>query len=376
MDNGHLFIPVIISKGIGGKILDRVNRDASLEKDRKIIRAIPYVVLISTALGVIIALLGPHNFGSALLRFCSAFVIGFAALGAYSFRYCDKGLLDRRLAAALWIVAPAVVSIVLIQFTSHVMDDITHFFSRFVPSGTSVNISIFVGVYLLTAVMMFVSHGVISTVVAYFRKYTARIYLSIEKIKNDGTDKGRDRVTRWVYCIPEIIDIERIELEPAPDDGRFPTRMFSSLALSIFILGLSVSSYVFLNPIFERALSLEEAVIVTVILTFFMPVLIIPWFITKDTGAKIKSQARDYYLWKGMRKRLFEGFFAFMMLLSLFAISMYLGYDLVRASFTYAGYVTIAAFLSLLYAFVYSNYYYKGFKEGIIENFNDAKRIT
>jgi hypothetical protein len=177
-----------------------------------------------------------------------------------------------------------------------------------------------------------------------------------------------------VYGIPDIIDVQRIELEPIPNNNKFPTKMFFSLAFSIFALGLSISSYIFLNPIFQSALTLEETVIIAVIVAFFVPVLIIPWFITRETGAKVKSQARDYYLWKGMKRRLYQGFFAIVVLLSMLTISLYLGYDIIRTSYTYAGYVLITAFLSLIYAFIYANHYHKGFKEGIVKEFGEAKR--
>jgi len=273
----------------------------------------------------------------------------------------------------VFVVVPLAASLILVLFTSYVMPEIMDIFADWMISKTDKAVTIFAVVYSLSVLMTFTGHGVISTVVAYFRKYTARIYLSIEKIKNDGTDSGRNKISRWVYDIPDIIDIERIELEPVRDDGRFPVKMFASMAFSIFALGLCVSSYIFVNPIFQSTLTLGETVIMGVILTFFIPVLVIPWFITMDVGAKIKSQAKDYYLWKGMRRRLYQGFFSFALLSSMFVISMYLGYDLERTLLTYAGYVAITAFLSLLYAFIYADYYHKGFKKGIIDQFEEMK---
>ena len=363
---------VVYSKAYSVIILNA--RESYPDKDRRLIRAVPYVVLASAILGIILAATGSKEIGSVLLRLCSPFVLGFAVLGVYSSVHRDRGLLDGKTAAAVLLLVPFAISVCLVLFTTYVMPELMDFLGRFALAGMNRIITIFVSVYSFTLVMVFTSHGVISTVVAYFRKYTARIYLSIEQIKNDDTDTARSRISRWVYDIPSIIDIERIELEPAADDDRFPMRMFSTLAFSTFVLGLAISSYIFLNPIFERTMTLEEAVLVTAILTFFVPVLVIPWLITRDTGAKIKSQAKDYYLWKGMKRRLFEGAFAFMMFLSLFAISMYLGYDVVKASYTYAGYIVITAYVSFLYAFVYANYYHKGFRKGIIENFNDSKR--
>ena len=356
------------------KIFKGSDEERILRKDRTVIRAVPYVVVISAIFGLFMVFIGPWSVGRVFLRFCSSFVIGFAVLGIYSFIHRDRGVLDWRIVAAILLLIPLIISVTLFLLDTYLMPGMMNFLNEYISFDSGKAAKIFFFSYSTTILMVLTCHGVVSTVVAYFRNYTAKIYLSIEKIKNDETDTGRSRISRWIYNIPDIIDVRCIELEPAPDDGKFPMRMFAPLAFSIFALGLIVSSYIFLNPIFEKTFSLEEAVIVTVVLTFFVPVLVIPWFITRDTGAKIKSQARDYYLWKGMKKRLYEGFFAFVVLLSLFAISMYIGYDLVRASYTYLAYIAITAFLSLMYAFVYSNHYHKWFRKGIIKNFNDAKK--
>ncbi|MDR0198667.1 MAG: hypothetical protein LBI08_02875 [Methanomassiliicoccaceae archaeon] len=366
---------VCIEPIIGDHIANEYDRDICAEKDRVITKAVPYIALVSALTGLLLAYIAHSDeMGLLLLRFCSPFVLGFALLGVYAFIRREEGALNGKVTLIIFLTAPMIISLTMIAVTSYIMPEIIDYMLEITGNRADKNVTVIVILYSLTVLMTFASHGVISTVVAYFRRYTARIYLSLEKIKNDHTDSRRNRISRWVYSVPDVIDVQRIELEPAADNNMFPKKMFSSLAFSIFALGLSISSYIFLNPIFQSALTIDEAVIITVILTFFMPVLVIPWFITRDIGAKIKSQARDYYLWKGMRKRLYQGFFAIMVFLSMLAISLYLGYDIVRTSYTYAGYVLITAFLSVLYAFIYANYYHKGFKEGIIQDFNEAKR--
>lgn len=344
------------------------------KKDHNIVRIVPYIAVISAIIGLLISFMGPRELGSILVRFCAPFVFGFAALGVYSFVRKDRGLMNIRTTIPIFIIVPFIISIVIILAIDNLIPELINSLNKLIGTDSQESVIVFVSVYLVTLLMTFTAHGVISTVVAYFRSYTTRIYLSIEKIKNNSEDTNRNKISRWVYQIPEIIDIERIEFDPLPNDGRFPAKVFASLAISIFVLGLSISSYIFLNPIFVGALSLDEAVIVTMILTFFVPVLVIPWSITRDTGAKIKSQANDYYLWKGMKKRIYSGFFTFMIFLTMFGVCVYLGYDLQKMLFTYLGYIIITAFTSLVYAFVYCNHYYNGFRDGIIEDFNEAKR--
>jgi hypothetical protein len=370
----HPFITVFDYDHSDGERMDAVYREASARKDRNIIKAVPYIVIISAVTGLILAAVDPSDFGSRLLSFCMPFMFGFAALGIFSFCYKDRGLVDKRVVAGILLIIPFIISLLLILFISKIMPDFIDFINGIIITNTDDTLSTFIFVYALMLLMISMSHGVLSTVVAYFRKYTIKIYLNLERIKSDGPITRGGRIARWTYGIPDIIDIDRVELEPVSEDGSFPIRMVMSLAFSIFILGLSISSYIFLNPIFVDTFTLDEAVFVTVIITFFVPVLVIPWFITKNIGAKIKSQARDYYLWKGLRKRLFEGFFAFMMFFSMFAIYVFLGYDIERTYMTYLGYVAITAFLSLLYAFVYANYYHKGFRESIIDDFINAKK--
>jgi len=356
------------------KILECSDRERMSKKDCATVRAVPHVILASLMFGILLTMTGSSDAGQVLLRFSSSFVIGFAALGIYSFIRRDKGLLRTRITAGILLLTPLMIALIIIPFADHLVPEVYDFLVKFTPFETGTAVMALFLVTIFTLVMMFACHGVISTVVAYFRSYTARIYLSIEKIRNNASDTGRAKISRWIYGIPDIIDIKEVELEPVPDDGNFSLRAFLSLAVSIFALGLMISSYVFLNPIFESTFSLEDAVLVTTVITFFVPVMVIPWSITRDTGAKIKSQARDYYLWKGMRKRIYEGFFTFFFLLSMFAIFLYLGYDLVRTSYTYLAYVSMTMFLSLLFAFIYTNYYHRHFKEGIIENFNEAKK--
>ena len=345
------------------------------EKDRIIMKAVPYAILASAILGLLLVFIAHDaQMGSLLLRFCAPFVLGFAVLGAYAFAHRDNGTINERLTLIMMLIlVPLFISVMMIVVTSYVMPEVIDYFVEMTGSWFDKNFAVLITIFFLTVLMMFMSHGVLATVVAYFRRYTVRIYLSIEKIKNDPSDTTRSKISRWVYCIPDIIDVHRIELEPIPNEERFPIKMFASLAFSIFALGLSISSYIFLNPIFQSALTLNETVAITAILTFFIPVLVIPWYITKDTGAKIKSQAKDYYLWKGMRSRLYQGFFAIMVFLSLLAISVYLGYDMVRTSYTYGGYVLLTVYFSLLYAFIYVNYYRREFKGAIIREFNEAK---
>jgi len=220
-------------------------------------------------------------------------------------------------------------------------------------------------------VAIFASHGVISVIVAYFRKYIARVYKSMKRLKNDGTDNNVGKFTLWMYKIPKIIDIYSVELEPVDYDEKLRINLLTSVSLNIFALGIVLCSYLFLNPIFIDQMTFTEMIVIAMLLSVFIPVLVIPWHITKDTGAKIKSQARDYCLWTGMKKTLYRSFFTIAILVFLVAMLAFTGNDYERVILTYAGYIVFMGFMSFLFTFIYINNYHKGLIEGITDRYKE-----
>jgi hypothetical protein len=131
-----------------------------------------------------------------------------------------------------------------------------------------------------------------------------------------------------------------------------------------------ICSYFFINPLFLQIIPFEEMLLIGTLLSLFISPLVIPWSIVKSIGAKVKSSApRDFYLWKGMRGRLYQGFFAIAFFMMLLTLSVYMGMDFSRIVTTYLGYVAFMGIISLITSFVYVNTYYKGFKNGIIKSY-------
>ncbi len=87
----------------------------------------------------------------------------------------------------------------------------------------------------------------------------------------------------------------------------------------------------------------------------------------------MKSAARDYYVWKGMKRTIYQSFFTLAVFILLIFILMYLNIDFGRVLVTYLGYIALMAVISLGYSFLYFNRHYQGFKRGIIKGFYRAK---
>jgi len=347
-----------------------INLDEETRHDRldklivKIFPAFTILCVIFTVL--LIIYLDDYSFPGILFGICLGFVLGFAVLGVACVILSDKGVIAGKYIVPAVVFIPALAAVIMYLAGSGIgfNEFIVKYFDIF---GKNMDlISLMVSVYSITLMVFLVAYGVISVIVGYFRSYFYRVLRSLEY--PSGTRKNH--IPEWLFQIPDIIDVGSVELEPDTEDEKFNTELFLNISFSLFILGIVICSYLFINPLFLQILPFEDMLMIGMMLSLFISPLVIPWSIVKSIGAKITSDApRDFYLWKGMRGRLYQGFFAVTFFMMLLTLSVYLGMDFSRIATTYLGYVIFMGVLSIITSFVYVNTYYKGFKNGIIKSY-------
>lgn len=324
---------------------------------------------------VIIILLAVFTNSTTLTQFvyaiCLGFVVGFCILGAICFFLMDRGVTNYKVNALVFITAPLIIGYMLFIAGEGFYPNIflIKFFDIF--GGGVTLTSIIVATYSLFIAIYLVSIGIISVIAGYFRSYLYRIFRYIESSKE--MDSKKKRFTYEFFRIPDIIDVEGVDLEPQMDDEKFNRELFFNVFMSLFALGLVICSYIFLNPFFLTEMPLDEMLVIAVMLSFFLSTLVIPWSIMKSVGAYVKSQARPYYLWKGMKSRLYQGFFAITFIMMILMLSAYLGMDFSRIIVTYIGYVLFMGLISALTSYIYVNHFYTGFKNGIVTSYYERK---
>lgn len=342
--------------------------------DRTIIKIFPFFIVACLVCGVILSLfVYSHTIGSAMEGFCIAFVFGFFFLGILAVFLREKGVVRSRIPLLFFGIGPLIVAFVGYHIGIYLSGTDTFDSLIFRNTGDAANdlLDISVQIYAITAGSIIAAYGVICVVSSYFRQYIARVYKYLGRLKNDGTDDGGGRFTLRVFDVPEVIFIDRVELEPIYRARPFPKDAFISMAVSIFLLDIMICSYFFLNPIMMDEMTIYETMIIGMLISFFIPVLIMPWYITKENGARIIGPARPFYLWKGLKKRMYQSFFAFVMIFVLILIMLHSGNDVIRVTYTYIGYIAFAAALSVIYSYVFFNNYNEHIKEGIIKKFNE-----
>ncbi len=358
---------VVRSRGILRKDMSRQDR-----LDYFIIRNFPYFICLSVLfIMIIIALTGPSTMAQIFYTICLGFVFGFCILGLFCSLMMDKGVVDFRVDIVVFVTMPFIISLVLYMAGDRFSPSIfmIKFFDIF--HGDVSLLSISAAVYTLFIAIFLVCVGVISVMVGYFRSYLHRIFRYIENSRSKNTFKKR--FTYEFFRIPDIIDVEEVELDPQMDDYKFNRELFFSVFMSLFVLGIVICSYIFLNPLFLSEIPLDEMLIIAVMLSMFLSTLVIPWSIMKSVGVHVKSRARPYYLWKGMKSRLYQGFFALAFIMMILMLSAYLGMDFSRIAVTYIGYVLFMGLISAFTAFIYVNHFYKGFKNGIVTSYYERK---
>jgi len=351
-----------------------MEEDRSLidRNDKRLIRILPYLVMICAVGGVInILLSSADSVGGAAVAFCEVFVLGFFFLGLFEFTHKDTPSVKSRFPIFFFAIGPFLVAMIIYALGIAVIPDV--FESELFQRTDSVLEDVAVMAARLYAVMILavlVVFGVVSVVASYFRQYSANIYHFISRLKNDGTDGRKGNFALKFYDIPNVIDITGVEMEPVENE-RFSMGEFVSMALSIFLLGLVICSNFFLNPVLMQEMSFYEVLMIGVLISFFIPVLVVPWYITKETGAKVKSNSRDFYLWRGMKKRLYQSFFGLTMVLLLVILTFYLGSDILRLTYTYIGYIAFLAFMSVFYAYVFFNSFSINLRKDIVKKFEE-----
>lgn len=354
---------------IGHILADEDTRRDKL--DRAIVKVFPYfLIACMIASAIILYVLNDYTIVGILFSICIGFVAGFVILGMFCLILSDKGIIGWKFTIPAMVLIPLAVSsgLYLIgpDFESNVF--LVSFFDIFGEKVTWGNLT--VATYSLALMIYLVACGVVSVIVGYFRSYLYRILRVLEF--PDGNRKTS--MARWFFQVPDIIDIEEVELAPHQEDEKFNIKLFYDTAISLFALGVAICSYIFLNPFFIQEIPPGETLFIAVLLSLFISALIIPWSIIRSIGARVRSQApREYYLWKGLKGRLYQGFFAIAFFMMLAMMSAYLGMDLSSVAWTYVGYVVFLGTISLVTSFVYVNTYYSGFKTGIIKSYMKSK---
>ncbi len=372
MESGHMPERLENLNEIIDKAADRLpsSRKPSVEREdfsRKLLDIFPYFVVVCLVLWVFIVFAqGVFTFSRLIEVLCLLFVTGFAIIGVPCTYYSEKGVFS------LWAVLAFTTLLTCILWISGRMMGQVYYADAIIGVLTYLNVSVspmmqFVLGFLGTlCVLFFTSMGVLSVICGYMKRYIPSVLFTMQ----EHADKGIRGKSESFFMVPDIIDVKEVVVEPVRNSHKYDFRTASSISMYLFLLGLMISSYIFLNPLLINVIGWKTMLAIMLMLSMFTPALLLPWQIVRGLGAKVRSDApRDYYLWKGAKNRLFSTFVALGAFMMMFILSIYMGNSIIDIIKVYVSFLLPLLVTSMIYGAFYANSFHENVRDSICDSF-------
>ncbi len=345
------------------------SRAPKMMDDARITRIFPYFAGVCILFWILaIICIEAVTFTKWVELLCLSFTFGFAVLGIPCAMIMPEGVFSK------WTVFGFAVILTLVMWVFNFITDEYYYAQAICDMFGAVGIRLewpvnaVIGFLGTLSVILFTSIGVTCVISAYLRKYIPTVMATMQR---HAGEHRRGRAEKF-FMIPTIIDVEKVVLDPPKVPHLFNFRGSLSISLYVFIMGLMISSYLFVNPYFLDVMSWKTMLAVTIMLSMFIPALILPWQIFRGIGAKVESSApRDYYLWEGAKHRLLSAFAALGAFMMMFFLSVYMGNDVARIVFNYVTFLIPLLVTAVMYGLLYTNNFEKEDREEICARYEE-----
>jgi hypothetical protein len=341
------------------------------ENEVRVLRFFPYIVAMSVIAWVAILIINnDYSLGYMIMDLCLVFVFVFTVLGIILFPLSTSGpfpkvmvvLVAVILALLQWMAGQALGVSVYIETADKILGALGIYLS-----DPLLDIATIVAVFFVT---LFTCYGVLSVTVSYLRTDLSRVFLSMQKNAIRGT---RGKAEKF-FQVPDIIDVKEIVLEPEINPHNFDLRLMIDMMWSNILLGITISSYLFINPLFLETIDVKLLVSIMVLLSMFVPILVVIWLSVRTVGAKAVSDApRPFYLWTGAKRKLMYSFFALGAFAVMLWLSLYYGHSLLTIIETYVSFIIPLVMLSIMFSFAFVNNYSDPLKVSVHRRFTEGK---
>ena len=335
------------------------------KRDRVATRMLPYLVVACVIATVALTVArGDFEFWKFINQLCVVFALAFAAVGTWASFYMDRGPFPLWLMAGMTVVA-LVVAWVFITGSYAVLFLKGLDSYKSMEPGTYTEALRIADLLFTLFVMVMAPIGILTTVSAMLRKYIPGVLMSVEK----GGKNGKNPAAKF-FKVPDIIDVERVELAPEEDEHAVDLPALAWMTGYTFGLGTLVCSMLFLNPVVLETVPEYLIIRVMIVLSLFLPAMVVPWLCIKSIGARVVSGApRPYYLWVGARQQLFTGFATLSLFFFSFLISVYYGNEVQTIARYYIEYLIPLGAISLVMGMFYSNCFSRSLRDAICREF-------
>jgi len=146
--------------------------------------------------------------------------------------------------------------------------------------------------------------GVVALVDAFQRSIFYRVLRRIEYINVKSKLSFKDKLTAFLFNIPEDLDTRNITMDYELSRTKIPWReVGNSISLGMMV-GIFIWIYISMNPTFMN-LSIETSIpLLMFTLILYIPILVMPWSIFRSLNVRIETGYRDFKVYNGIRATL------------------------------------------------------------------------
>lgn len=279
-----------------------------------------------------------------------------------------RGILRWMVALSASLAAVLVIFIVIagVYYPDLVQLDISA--GELVLAGVAIVIASFAAFLFCCLLLYLTAIGAVGVLTAAERLLTPWVMKEVSRLSGNKKLSLLDRVTRWFFDIPDVLDTKTLSLSPAEPRTRVTASDLKAPVSWQLLFGFVMGIYVSFNPFISdrspTALLSLFSLLTSASLLF--PFLILPWFLLKKLGASISGQAKQFTLYNGLKSRMFQSYFAVGTIFILVRVSIQeiaIALEVYVAAF--ATFMLVLLGSASLSTFVYLNYFENALAEDI-----------
>jgi hypothetical protein len=363
--------------------------DHRIREDKRLLLFFSIWLSIDVVFALIVGLFVGMTRLDVIFTVLMIFIIGaFFLTGILAFKYYHKRGLISTKKVFKWFVMISAVSapIFAIIFIWEVMAN-PYASTVFFDSGEvlsfviGIHFGMFIGVFLTLILFFFIGFGMIGVMSGLIRSKTPDMLVEITKITPNITEAAKAKDIKkyagyiwlgWVFGIPEVLDTRTLTINRGEPRAKIPWPVFKNAMLWQVLFGMVLIIYISFSPFLLDFVEMQELFSLASIMTVFIPLFILPWFIYLRLDAKIKGPVKPFRLFDGLSSRMFQTLVAFGTIFLLVRIALR-NPAIISVMFSFIIYSMFFVVGVVIFTFVYFNYFENDLAKDIVKRYEEFR---
>ncbi len=310
----------------------------------------------------------PVNLLGLLSGFLSGLIFVFFFTGTLALKYHRKrGIIPtktvlKRFAQISLATSPVLTAVVTVEISSNVPDGLQLF-----VAAVSIFAAMALAVFLALLLMLVMGFGIVGILAVLERRFAPDVLVDVGEITPNTMDPGEGgktkatyRILQWLYDIPDVLDTSSLSVSQCTPRKVFPWWAFRTALMWQVVFSVILAIYISLNPFLvggsESTEQFAELFSLSSSLSFFIPFLVLPWFLYRRLNARIKGPVKDFKLYDGLKSRMAQTLTVVGTLIVFIRLTL-VSIDFETMVQTFGIFYLFFVIGAMIFTFVYFNYF-------------------